>query len=535
MNRLLYLLCLIPSLYVSQKPKLVVGIVVDQMCYEYLYRFQPHYGDGGFKKLMHHGISCANTLYNYVPTVTGPGHASIYTGTTPANHGIVGNEWYDRKNQTMVNCVFDPTVQSVGALSEKGKASPHRLETYTITDQLKLTYPASKVFSMSIKDRGAILPGGHLSDGSYWLDASSGTFISSSYYGPALPDWLVAFNQSNHAQRYFRSWELLHAKSAYINSTDDSPYEKRINNKLSPTFPYEFTKENWLNYFTVTPSANTLLTDLALATLEKENLGKDQHTDMLCISYSTPDIVGHTFGPYSMEIEDLYARLDLELTRLFTYISKNIGDRESLIFLTADHAVVPVPQQLVDLRLPGGYFDVSEVLKQLKLKQQETFGTSLIAYHSDMNLYWNIPAIDSLKYSLSEVNQHAISFLSTFPEIKAICTKEELLGSQQSDPWKGMIQRGFQPHRNGDLVFILKPGYLGIEDGDPFAHQGTTHGSCYNYDTHVPLLWYGNGLKPKTIYRSIDIPDIAATLVHFLEIQRTGGMTGKPIVEVLRR
>lgn len=535
MKKLFLLFSLISFMGFGQKPKLVVGIVVDQMCYEYLFRFQHHYSEDGFKKLMLQGVSCANTSYNYVPTVTGPGHASIYTGTTPANHGIVNNEWYDRKNQTVVNCVSDPMVNSIGVSSERGKASPHRLQTNTITDQLKLTYPSSKVFSMSIKDRGAILPGGHLSDGTFWFDPASGTFLSSSYYQTALPEWLVAFNQSNNAQKYFSPWNLLHPKSSYINSKDDSPYEKRINNKLSPTFPYEFTNENWLNYFTYTPSANTLLTDLAIATIKNEKLGDDQNTDMLCISYSTPDIVGHNFGPYSMEIEDLYARLDLELARLFSHLTKSVGENETLIFLTADHAVVPVPQQLIDLRLPGGYFDLTVLIQQLKSEQQKTFGAPLLLYHSDMNLYWNLPLIDSLKLSLASVNQHALNFLYRFPEIKAACTREELLGHNQSDQWKSMMQRGFQPHRNGDLLFILHPGYIGIEEGDPFAHQGTTHGSCYNYDTHVPLLWFGNGLKPKTIYRNVEITDIAATLVHFLNIQRTGGMTGKPIVELLRR
>ncbi|MFM7565525.1 MAG: alkaline phosphatase family protein [Flavobacteriales bacterium] len=535
MHRIFFLLCLIPGNFVAQKPKLVVGIVVDQMCYEYLFRFQHHFGEGGFKKLLQHGISCANTLYNYVPTVTGPGHASIYTGTTPANHGIINNEWYDRMSKNMVNCVSDSSVHAIGVPSEKGKASPQRLETNTVTDQLKLTYPNSKVFSISIKDRGAILPGGHLSDGTFWLDAPSGTFITSSYYASALPDWLAAFNASHQAQHYFSPWDLLHPRSNYVNTLDDSPYEKRINNKPNPTFPYTFTKENWLSYFTLTPSANTMLTDLALAILKNEKLGDDQETDMLCISYSTPDIVGHTFGPYSMEIEDLYARLDLELKRLFNYLNKTIGDQEILIFLTADHAVVPVPQQLIDLRLPGGYFDLSGMLEQLKKEQQKMFGVSLLSNHSDMNLYWDRSVMDSLHLTINAVNEHATTFLYGFPEIKAVCGRESLLANHQNDPWKAMIQRGFQPHRSGDLLFILKPGYLGIEDGDPFAHQGTTHGSCYNYDTHVPLLWYGYGLKPKTLYRTIDIPDIAATLVHFLSLQRTGGMTGKPIPEVLRR
>jgi hypothetical protein len=271
------------------KPKLVVGIVVDQMCYDYLYRFSCHFTEGGFNKFLKKGLNCRNVVYNYVPTYTGPGHASIYTGTTPNNHGIVGNEWYNRQTNNAINCVSDNNSSTIGSISEEGKASPINLKTYTITDQLKMTYPNAKVVSMSIKDRGAILPGGHLSDGSYWFDYASGTFITSSFFKKELPKWVANFNSKNNAQTYTKTWDLLLPKEKY-QSVDDSPYEILIGGKSTPTFPYDFQKMagGKLNtqYFTVSPFANTLLTDFALESIKNENLGLDKQTDMLCISYS---------------------------------------------------------------------------------------------------------------------------------------------------------------------------------------------------------------------------------------------------------
>ena len=251
----------------NTKPRLVVGIVVDQMCYDYLYRFQSHFSEGGFNKFLKQGMNCRNVLYNYVPTYTGPGHASIYSGTTPSNHGIVGNDWFNRSNNQNINCVSDINCKTIGSNSQEGNASPTNLKTYTITDQLKMTYPNAKVVSMSIKDRGAILPGGHLSDGSYWFDYASGTFITSSFYKKELPKWVSNFNAKNNAQTYAKTWDLLFPKEKY-QSKDESPYEVLVGGKTTPTFPYDLLKLSGANlntqYFTMSPFANTLLTDFAL-------------------------------------------------------------------------------------------------------------------------------------------------------------------------------------------------------------------------------------------------------------------------------
>ena len=531
-----FIFLLIPTILFGQSPKIVVGVVVDQMCYDYLYRFQHHFSTDGFNRFLNRGVNCRNTNYNYVPTYTGPGHASIYTGTTPYNHGIVANEWYDRTKAKGVNCVFDPNVQAVGnSSSAYGQVSPHHLETMTVTDQLKFTYPASNVYSISIKDRSAVLPGGHLSDGSYWFDYSSGKFITSTFYTKELPPWVQEFNQTHNADTYLADWELLNEPSSYSRSIDNSPYEVTIKGAKTPTFPYAFTSFAKGNYsqFTITPFANTLLTDLALELIQQERLGKNEATDMLCVSYSTPDIAGHAFGPYSLEVEDIYVRLDLELAKLFNALDKQVGKNNYVIFLTADHAVVPVPQQLKDEKLPGGYFDMSACLTSVNTQLQKKYGTILIQSEENQNIYLNNALIDSLKISKSEVQREVADILRSFPEVKVAVTGSDLERGIIQDPWMQMILNGYSKERSGDIIFMLKPGYLSISSDTGSEHKGTSHGSAFNYDTHVPLLWYGNKMKHQEIFRPIEITDISATLVHLLNLQRNGSMTGKPIIEIL--
>lgn len=520
----------------NTKTKLVVGIVVDQMCYDYLYRFQPHFGDEGFNKFLKNGLNCRNVLYNYVPTYTGPGHASIYTGTTPNNHGIVGNEWYDRSTYSAINCVSDTNSSTIGSISEEGKASPVNLKTYTITDQLKLTYPNSKVIAVSIKDRSAILPGGHLSDGSYWFDYASGTFITSSFFKKELPQWVTTFNSMNNAQTYSKVWDLLLPKEKY-QCSDESPYEVLIGNKLTPTFPYDFTqmassKSNF-QYFTISPFANTLLTDFAITALSEEYLGSDNQTDFLCISYSTPDIVGHAFGPYSREIEDVYARLDRDIAKLLKTLEDKIGKNNFTAFLTADHAVVPVPQMLIDKKLPGGYLFLNSNLLKLKQLSVSKFNADLIEHETNQNVYLNLKRIDSLKLEVEAIADFFANEIKNWKGVKAVFTNRELTDPSSGNEWKLMVYRGYEPKRSGEIIFIMEPGFLVKEMDSEKAHRGTSHGSSFNYDTHVPLLWYGNKIPARDVFETYEIIDIAPTLTHILNLQRSGAMTGKPILEVL--
>jgi len=524
----------------QKQPKIVVGIVVDQMCYDYLYRFQHHFSAGGFNRFLNKGLNCRNTLYNYVPTFTGPGHASIYTGTTPSNHGIVANEWYQRSTKTFVNCVSDKSVQTIGSSSLEGQVSPKNLRTYTVTDQLKLASPESKVISISIKDRSSILPGGHLSDGSYWYDYASGTFITSSFFKAELPKWLQQFNQTKNADKYMRTWDLLNPKTMY-KSQDESPYEMILSGKKTATFPYDFKEmskvaNNAHQLFTISPFANELLTDLAMEAMSHEQLGLDGKTDMLCISYSTPDIAGHSFGPYSLEMEDMYARLDRQIEKLLSHLESMYGKDGFIVFLTADHAVVPVPQMLMDRKMPGGYLFLNDRMAVLKNEVIRTFGADLIESEENQNIYLHQQRMDSLLLKKETVANYIADQIRKWPEVKLAITQQSLLsGTESLDEWGQMIQKGFDIERSGEVIFMLQPGYLSKAIDEPKAHTGTSHGSAFNYDTHVPLLWYGANIPAENCFRPIQIVDVAPTLIHLMNLQRTGAMTGTPILELLQK
>lgn len=524
-----------------ESPKLIVGIVVDQMCYDYLYRFSSKFSDGGFKRLMNNGTNCRNTHYNYVPTYTGPGHASIYTGTTPNNHGIVANDWIDRKKSANLNCVQDDQAKTVGSLSNGGKCSPHLLKTPTVTDQLKMTFPNAKVISMSIKDRGAILPGGHLSDGTYWYDYSTGHFITSSFYKAALPNWVNEFNAQNYVNKVMQeSWETLLPIDQYTESQpDDSPYEQRLGGKTSATFPYdlkEMTKVlSPFELFTVTPFSNTYLADFAIRSITAENLGDDNQTDMLLVSFSTPDIAGHAFGPYSVEIQDIYLRLDIEIERLLNELDKEIGKRDYVFFVTADHAVVPVPQHLVDQKLPGGYFYLADRLNSLKQLVIQKFGSDLIIGEDNLNIYINRSKVDSLALDLRTIQLFIADHIRNWEGVKAVFTADELVSFSTDHEWKEMIQKGYDFNRSGDVIFMLESGYLAKSVETETSKRGTSHGSAFNYDTQVPLLWYGKRIKKQSIHRRVQITDIAATLIQMMYLQRNGSMTGQPIIELLQK
>jgi predicted AlkP superfamily pyrophosphatase or phosphodiesterase len=522
------------------KPKLVVGVVVDQMCYEYLYRYQSRFSKNGFTKLMKNGTHCRNTQYNYVPTYTGPGHASIYTGTTPSNHGIVGNDWYNRSLGREVNCVEDTSVFSVGTTSNEGKCSPQFLKAHTITDQLKLTYSDSKVISMSIKNRGAILPGGHLSDGSYWFDYASGSFVTSSFYTDKLPSWVESFNALKFPDHYLKqTWNTMYPLETYTASgPDDSPYEHTLGSKTTPTFPYELANlkgsKSGYDLFTYTPFSNTYLTDFALKALESEKLGQQKSTDFLCISYSTPDIAGHAFGPYSVEIEDMYLRLDVEIARLLSALEKQVGKGNFVFFITADHAVVPVPQYLVDKQLPGGYIFNNPRMAELRKSVVTKFGVDFILLNENNNIYFDRKLMKQSNIEAELAQLFVKNEIRSWEGVKRVFTATELENGATDNEWMDMVRLGYRYEESGDVLYLLEPGYLPKAAPNEKTHKGTSHGSSFNYDTHVPLIWYGANIPKQEVIRRTHITDISATLTHILQLQKPNATTGEPILELFR-
>jgi predicted AlkP superfamily pyrophosphatase or phosphodiesterase len=520
-------------------PRLVVGIIVDQMRHEYLYRFNSKYGAAGFRRLIDDGFVLKNGHYNYMPTVTGPGHASVYTGTTPAVHGIIGNEWYDKNLKKDINCVDDPGQTVIGIAEGNGDVSPWRMLSTTVTDELELaTQKRAKVIGVSIKDRGAVLPAGHTPDGAYWYDAKSGRFITSTYYKTKLPDWVEKFNQLNLPDKYLsQEWNTLLPINQYIESgADDTPYEAKIGGKERPVFPYNLKmlrKPNDFGLLVSTPFGNDFLTEMAKAAIAGENLGADEVTDFLAISFSSTDALGHSVGPNAVEIEDMYLRLDKNIEDLLKTLDAKVGSGNYTLFLTADHAVSDVAQYLKDTRIPAGYLNSTEIATALNDHLQQYFpGKKIVETISggqvffDQDVFQNDPKASGVELLIA--TQLTINFLLKQEGI-ANAYSEDIMRQSQYDEGgiKGMAVRGYHPKRSGDVLIVAEPGWYGAG-----SIQGTTHGSPYTYDTHVPILFFGQGIKRGSSVRYHAITDIAPTISTLLNIKFPSGCTGQPVQEL---
>ena len=478
-------------------PKLVVGIVVDQMRYDYLSRFWGQFGEDGFKRLVGDGFLCRNHHFNYVPTSTGPGHASVYTGTTPAVHGILGNDWFDAESGQSVYCAGDDSVKPVGTATAAGKNSPHRLLVSTITDQLRLHYQMrSKVIAVSLKDRGAVLPGGHTANAAYWFEGGShGNWISSSYYMDQLPGWVQRFNASGAAAAYRKDWEALRDIDTYLESGPDNvPYEGIIDGEQAPVFPHKLP-ELWqangeFGLLRITPFGNSLTTDFALEALESEGLGSGDVPDFLAISYSSTDYVGHFYGVDSKEVEDTYLRLDQDLARLLKQLDKTAGKGNYTVFLTADHGALPVAAYLADQKLPAGNLEMGGIPARLREFLQYTYGNvKLIRNISNNQIFLDHDLIRNLDLDLAEVQRTLAAELMTYEEIEAVYTASQMMLAEFTEGVPAMLQKGFNPKRSGDLMLVLPRGYVN------YSRTGSTHGSPYPYDTHVPLVFFGKGIR----------------------------------------
>jgi predicted AlkP superfamily pyrophosphatase or phosphodiesterase len=521
----------------SAKPKLVVGIVIDQMRWDYLYRFNKLYKEnGGFKRLMGQGFSCDNTLIPYTPTVTAVGHTCVYTGSVPGINGIVGNNWWDKTLNRTVYCSEDKTVQGVGSKDEvTGQMSPKNMLTTTITDELRLSSNfKSKTIGIALKDRGAILPAGHSANAAYWYDGKSGNFITSTYYMNALPAWVNAFNNRKLVDSLYKlNWNPILSKDQYLEySTDDvKDYEAKPFGKDQLGFPYNLAKfaGNDFTKISTTPYGNTLTTEMAKATLVAEKLGKGNYTDFLTVSYSSTDYIGHSFGPNSWEMVDDYVRLDTELGNLLDFLDKEVGKGAYTVFLTADHAVAHIPAFLKENKIPGGSIDDEALVKDANKKLKEAFGAdSLILASHNYQLILNKASIKRNSLDKEKITDWIIDYFSKVEGISRVFELDELMETTINSTIKDMLANGYYPSRSGDIQIIFKPGYI---DG---KGTGTTHGLWNPYDSHIPLLWYGCGIKQGHTHRNTYMTDIAATVAALLKIQMPNGCIGKVIEEVLK-
>lgn len=518
------------------RPKLVVGIVVDQMRYDYLTRFYDQFEEGGFKRLVEDGFNCKNNHFNYAPTSTGPGHTSVYTGTTPATHGIIGNNWYDKENDIEVYCASDDSYASVGTTSDAGQMSPHRINVTTVTDELRLhTQMRGKTIAIALKDRGAVLPGGHTANAAYWFHGGNeGKWITSTYYMDALPKWVNEFNGSGTVQSYKKAWNTLRDINTYVESgLDENTYEGLFDDETTSTFPHN--PQNLLNKtqdFEViksTPYGNSLTADFAIEALKQEELGKDNITDFLAISFSSTDYVGHMFGVNSKEVEDTYIRLDLDLERVFKALDKNVGEGEYTVFLTADHGAIDVPSYLLSTRIPAGYVDNTTTKNKFSEFIKYKYGTEdIIKNFSNYQFFLDHKIIKNLDLDVREVQEDIAKEFLSYDYIDRVYTGYQMWQNSYTSGIPYILQNGYNQKRSGDVLLVLKPGTIS------YSKTGSTHGSPQIYDTHTPLLFYGKGIKSGSTVARTEIPDIAPTISVLLGISFPSGTTGKPISEVLR-
>lgn len=525
------------------KPKLVVGIVVDQMRYDYLTRYYSRYGEGGFKRLLEEGFSCRNNHFNYIPTKTGPGHASIFTGTTPKYHGIVGNDWYDKALRKNVYCVGDENRQSVGTSNENGKMSPHRLQTTTFADENRLfTQMRGKTIAISIKDRGAILSGGHTANAAYWWDSEkngTGNWISSSFYMDSLPQWVQDFNRSSQASSYFKVWNTLYPIETYTQSGPDlNTFERVFEGKETATFPYDLkalqAKNGGFKLIAESPYGNDLTTDFAIAALLGENLGKDSDTDVLTISYSSTDKVGHDFGPNAVEVEDMYLRLDKDLERLLLALDAHVGKGEYTVFLTSDHGTPNVPNYMRSQKIPAGLFDEKQMVKELNALLFENYRVeTLILSRINSQLTFDHEKIEAHKLVLDDVKKVTAKALLKYDFIDKVYLTSDINHLEETGGYlENQLHLGHHQKRSGDMVFVYTPE---VFKDTPWNRTGTDHHSGYNYDTHVPLLFYGKGIKQGETLRRTYITDIAPTLSALLGISFPNASIGTPLEFVLEK
>lgn len=519
----------------AEKPKLIVGLVVDQMRWDYLYRYSKLYSANGFKRLLSQGFSNENAMIPYVPTYTAVGHTCVYTGSVPAITGIVGNNWFDKLTNRNVYCTDDSTVTTVGSTTNAGLMSPKNLWATTITDELKLSNNfKSKVIGIALKDRGAILPAGHSANAAYWYDDKPGKWITSSFYMKALPKWVEDFNAKDYPAAYMsKDWNTLLPMSKYdLSTADDKPYEAAIRGEKGVVFPHKLsaigTADKYASFKT-TPFANTFTFDFAKAAIDNEGLGKGSVTDFLAVSISSTDYIGHNFGPNSVEIEDTYLRLDKDIADFLSYLDKKLGVGNYLFFLTADHGVAHIPGFMDEHNLPAGTFDDNEITTAINKAVETSFGINKVV-QTVMNyqVYLNTDLIETAGKDVEAVKKLVIKILKKQPYIIAAFATEDIATTALPATQKEMMVNGYNPKRSGDIQFTFKPGYF---DG---GNKGTTHGLWNPYDAHIPLLWFGWKVKPGKSNREVYMTDITPTLAAMLQIQMPNGSVGKVITELIK-
>ena len=487
----------------TKQPKLVVAIVVDQFRYDYLTRFRTGY-TGGIEQMLTKGAVFTNAHYNHFPTVTAVGHSTVLSGATPSVSGIIANDWFDRATASRVSSVSDSSVELLGATG--AASSPRRLLVSCLGDEMKIVNAKTKVIGVSLKDRAAILPAGRMANAAYWFDNKSGNFVTSTYYVPDLPGWVKTYNKSRPGDKF--------AGSEWRGKKFDAPGET-LNASLAAS-----------------PWGNELVESFAEAAVHQEELGKHGITDLLTVSFSSNDYVGHAVGPDDPAVQDMALRTDILFRKFFLFLDKEVGMQNVLLVMTADHGVAPVPEVSVARKMPGGRLGSGVVEKTIQAALETRFGKAAWVTGSYESMtYLNTDVIAQKKLDRGEVDAVAAEALMALPHVARVFTREQLLsGNVREDGTGTRVLNGFYPSRSGDVFVLLEPYWLfGGGTG------GTTHGTTLDYDTHVPVIFLGSGIKPGKYYGAITVNDIAPTLAALLGVEQPSGTAGRILSEMFTK
>lgn len=520
----------------TSRPKLIVGIVVDQMRWDYLHRYGARFGEGGFNRLLNEGFSCDNAQLNYIPTVTAIGHTSIYTGSVPSIHGIAGNDFY--KDGKKVYCTDDETVRSVGTDSKAGQMSPRNLLVTTIGDELRLaTNFRSKVIGVSLKDRASILPAGRTPNAAYWFDYKTGCFITSTYYMDRLPEWVNAFNRKELPRKLLmQDWHTLYPMETYMESTcDDNAFEIPLVEGEAPVMPVRTSaifRESGYEIIKNTPYGNTLTLKMAEETLKAEKMGQGSTTDMLTVSLSSTDYIGHKFGTWAIETEDTYLRLDKDLEEFLKALDSNVGRGNYLVFLTADHAATHNFTFMKANRLPADGWVQPDTKEELDGYLKKEFDSDVEFVRDILNyqVFLNKEEIAAHGIDCEEVKEKAIGFLRGNRIFAYVLDMHNLKEASVPEHIISRAVNGCNWHRSGDIQLVLQPGYYEISSAEHTG--GTDHGVWNPYDSHIPLIFMGWNIPHGRTVKPVSVTDIAATVCSLVSIQMPNGCIGTPIEEI---
>jgi predicted AlkP superfamily pyrophosphatase or phosphodiesterase len=524
-------------------PDLVVGLIVDQMRPDYIYRYWDKFEEGGLKRLVNEGHTFRNAYFRHLQTSTGPGHAAQLTGASPSVHGLIGNSWYVRELDRNINVIedVDSGYQGVGSLPDyPGEKSPANMLTTTVGDELFLhTGERSKTVGISRKDRGAILPAGHTGH-AYWYEGATGNFITSTFYRDELPGWLQEFNDRNLPREYLtRTWDTLLPAEEYVESrADDNPYEGTFPGMDTPTFPVDLAylveeHDQGPGLLNATPFADELLFELAVAAIEGEELGRGDVTDILSISLSAPDAIGHRFGPASRQVQDYYLRMDRYLADFFDYLDDEFGMDNVLVFLTADHGGVYIPEYMSDLGIPTGHSEFGtsaggQVSAAVGEYLEETYGENFLSAYSNQNLFLDHDYIDDNGLDHVTVQKDVMRFVLSLDVVGGAITADALNNQEFTEGIRARAMHAFNQKRSGDVIVWLQPQTHGSGTG------GTGHGSGWAYDSHIPLIFFGYDIPHGQSNEKVYVSDIASTVSVYLNSPFPSGNIGNPLNDFMK-